>query len=89
MHTNLDQRLQRGPGPKYCPADVEGSWDAEVLTGRTVEEATTIAAENGCEVRVGRQDGVDLAVTMDFRPNRLNFDVEGSDQRIIQIMGVG
>lgn len=88
LHENLNQRFQRGDGPKYCPADVENSWNAKVLEGKTLEEATVIAAANGCQVRVARQDGVDLAVTEDFRVNRLNLDVEGPDQRIVRIMSV-
>jgi len=89
MHKDLNRLFQRGPGAKYCPADVENSWNAKVLEGMTLEEATVIAAENGCLVRIARQDGVDLAVTKDFRVNRLNLDVEGPDQRIVRIMSVG
>lgn len=88
LHQDLDRRFQRGPGPKYCPADVEDSWNAEVLEGMTLEEATVIAAANGCQVRVARRDGVDLPVTMDFRVDRLNLAVEGPDQQVVQVLSV-
>ena len=46
-------------------------------TGLSVEEATKMVAADGWELRVVREDGEDLAVTADFRDNRLNVAVEG------------
>ena len=46
------------------------------VVGLSVDEATTAAAESGWEVRVARQDGVDLPVTLDFRENRINVAIE-------------
>jgi len=87
-HRDLSQRFQLGPGPKYCPSNVENSWNAKSLEGKTYEEAQAIAAENGCELRVVRQDGVDLVVTMDFSHSRLNVEVEGPDLRVVRILSV-
>lgn len=88
-HKDSDKFLQQGPGPKYCPSNVENSWNAKALEGKTLEQAETIAAGNGCEVRVMRQDGVDLAGTADFRFNRLNVEVEGPDPIVLRILSVG
>ena len=86
---DFKDRFQSGPGPKFCPSDQENSWNAKTdLEGKTFQEGVAIAAEYGCEVRIVRQDGVDLAVTMDFRFNRLNVEVEGPEQRIIRVDSV-
>jgi hypothetical protein len=47
----------------------------EDYVGLTVEEAGAKADDAGVVWRVVSEDGEDLAVTMDFQPERLNFTV--------------
>lgn len=56
------------------PADSDN--DFAEYVGLSVEEAQTKAEQDGRPSRVVRVDGEDLAVTMDFIENRLNFEVE-------------
>lgn len=44
--------------------------------GLTVEQAADLAKENGVSFRVVKEDGKYLAVTMDYRPGRINAEVE-------------
>ena len=48
----------------------------EAYIGLTIEDATAKAEEEGVPSRVVKVDGEDLAVTMDFIADRLNFVVE-------------
>lgn len=57
------------------------------LTGLTVDEATRVAEQSGWSVRVVREDGVDLAVTMDFRENRMNVAVV--DGLVTELVSIG
>jgi hypothetical protein len=45
-------------------------------TGLTVEEAGAQADEEGRPWRVVKEDGKELAVTLDYNEQRLNFEVE-------------
>jgi hypothetical protein len=72
---------------------VEGSGagvDAAPLAdvrGLSLDEATKLAESQGWIVRVAREDGVDLALTMDFVDNRLNVAVEGGV--VTEVLSVG
>ena len=59
----------------------------EDYTGLSVEEATKVVAADGWELRVVREDGEDLAVTDDFRDNRLNVAVV--DGVVTELVSVG
>jgi len=84
-----DNPSQQGPGPKYCPGTVGSTWNAKAdFVGKTVQEATPIAAGNGCSVRVVKKDGESLIITMDFSFNRINVEVEGPDELITAINGI-
>jgi hypothetical protein len=60
------------------PAPTEPTVPAELetLVGLEVEAATAAATELGYELRIARQDGEDLALTMDFVESRVNVAVE-------------
>ena len=58
-----------------------------MLVGLTEEEATAEAEERGWILRVVRRDGEDLAVTMDFRPNRVNVEV--TDGEVTAVLSTG
>ena len=85
--------------PDQQPID-EGSIDArpiddpevalsvlEPLVGLSIEEFTAEAEALGYSVRVVRQDGEDLPVTMDLRPDRANVEVEGP--RVVGLVSIG
>ncbi len=57
------------------------------VVGLSVDEATAAAAESGWEVRVAREDGVDLPVTADFRENRINVAIEAGV--ITEVLSIG
>jgi hypothetical protein len=63
-----------GPAPTTIAFDLTA---LEPLVGRPLDEFTAAAEELGGTVRVVEEDGVDLAVTDDFRFNRVNVAVEG------------
>jgi hypothetical protein len=76
------------PADSSVPADTTAATpDPAAFVGQTVEAATPMAAEAGVELRVVREDGVDLVVTEDFRENRLNVAVE--DGVITELVSIG
>jgi hypothetical protein len=50
--------------------------DGAQLVGMRLDVAISWVEEQGRQWRVGREDGVDLAVTADFVPDRVTFTVE-------------
>lgn len=52
-----------------------GATEAETLVGLSETEAFDLAKANGWEVRVVSRDGVDEAVTMDYRMDRVNLTI--------------
>ena len=78
--------------PKQCPQPwfgngVDRQLDSRELVGLTLAAARAEAAEYGCDVRVERRDGRDLAVTEDLRPDRIGVTVE--DGSVTAVSGVG
>jgi hypothetical protein len=74
--------------------DIEPGTDPEVaiqlleeFVGLSIEEFTAEAKASGFETRVVMQDGEPLAVTMDFRTDRVNVAVEGP--RVVAIESIG
>ena len=61
--------------------------DGTSLVGLCLADATATAEANGFTVRVVRQDGVDLAVTADFQPQRMNVVVEQAIVTEVQSLG--
>jgi hypothetical protein len=45
--------------------------------GKTIDEATKYAEEGGFEVRIVEVDGQAKMLTMDVKPNRINFRIRG------------
>ncbi len=57
------------------------------VVGLSVDDATSAATEVAWEVRVAREDGVDLPVTADFRENRINVAIEAGV--ITEVLSIG
>ncbi len=86
---NRDDLFQYGPGPKYCPGNAGETWDArDDLIGKTLAEATAFAKQKGCAIRPVYIDGVGQMITSDLRFNRINVEIEGTEERIVSIHGV-
>lgn len=68
-----------GSAPKEAPAEAEtgeAGGDAEFV-GLTLEEAEALAEKRELPHRVVMVDGEPRPATKDYRPNRLNFELEG------------
>ncbi len=52
-----------------------GVFSKQEYVGKTIEEATKYAEEGGFSVRIVEKDGQTYMLTMDLKPNRLNFRV--------------
>ncbi|MCX6522461.1 MAG: hypothetical protein NTZ21_17525 [Actinobacteria bacterium] len=66
---------------------VDAAFDGSTLVGLTVDAASKLAEASGWTVRVAREDGVDLAVTMDYRDNRFNVAVEAGV--VTEVVSIG
>lgn len=63
--------------PVPAPSEEASSFDENTdYIGLSVELAQELAASRGAPFRVTKEDGVDLAVTLDYRPGRINATVE-------------
>ena len=76
-----------GPDGALTADDITVAEAQQSIVGLTVDEATKVATESGWTVRVAREDGADLAVTMDYNPARLNVAVEAGV--ITEVLNVG
>ncbi len=70
-----------------CPEEPTEESADELLVGLTEAEATEAAEACGWILRVGRVDGQDRPLTLDFRPNRVT--VELTDGEVTAITGIG
>ncbi len=71
-----------------APSDGEAQdFDETIVIGLPVDEAEAAAEEAGFTMRIARQDGEDLALTMDFIPNRVNVEV--ADGVVTGVVSVG
>jgi hypothetical protein len=70
-----------------CPEEPAEESADELLVGLTEAEATDAAEACGWIVRVGRVDGEDRPLTLDFRPNRVTVEV--TDGEVTAITGIG
>jgi hypothetical protein len=83
-----DEETAATTAETVAPADGEAlEFDESIVTGLSVEEAETAAEEAGFTLRIARQDGEDLALTMDFIPNRVNVEV--TDGVVTGVVSVG
>lgn len=75
------------PAAVVCTGPPRGTFDATAIVGDSVADAKGAAAEQGCSVRVAMRDGEGLALTQDFRPDRVNVAVE--DGEVTEIIDIG
>jgi hypothetical protein len=66
---------------------VDAGFDGSTVVGLTVDEASKLAEASGWTVRVAREDGVDLALTMDYNETRLNVVVEAGV--VTEVVSIG
>lgn len=82
-----DLPINKDPSAVQCTGAPEGIFDATAIVDEPIEAATQAAADVGCEIRIVAEDGKSLAVTDDFRPDRVNVVVE--DGTVIEIDSIG
>jgi hypothetical protein len=70
-----------------CPEEPTEESADELLVGLTEANATEAAEACGWILRVGRVDGEDRPVTLDFRPNRVTVEI--TDGEVTAITGIG
>jgi hypothetical protein len=75
------------PSAVICTGPPRGTFDATSIVGETEDEATAAAEAEGCSIRVVERDGKALAVTEDFRPDRINVAV--ADGIVEEIVNLG
>lgn len=75
------------PAAVQCTAPPEGVFDATEIVGESLQQAERAAQEQGCSVREVERDGEGLAVTEDFRPDRVNVTTENGD--VTRIVSLG
>jgi hypothetical protein len=73
--------IARPPRPVFCPQTGtqqtgNGSFDARTLLGMPYANAAMTSAKHGCKSRVVMRNGQHLAVTADFRPDRVDVSVD-------------
>ena len=75
------------PSAVRCTAPPQGVFDATAVVGLPLEKAEATAEQKGCSVRMVERDGEQLAVTQDFRPDRVNVAIR--DGEVTRIVGIG
>jgi hypothetical protein len=60
---------------------------AEAVVGYCLTDAQKLAESHGYQLRVVRQDGVDLAATADFSESRINVAVKGDI--VVEVVSIG
>jgi hypothetical protein len=86
-----------GPGSDEEAAIMEElfNWASKELVGMDLDAAIELAATKDAELRVARRDGEDLALTMDYRFNRINVATTTADgsgtgpETIVEVMFPG
>jgi sugar/nucleoside kinase (ribokinase family) len=64
-----------------CPEEPTEESADELLIGLTEAEATEAAEACGWILRIGRVDGEDRPLTLDFRPNRVTVEITDGGHR--------
>ncbi len=78
------------PADSIGPVDsiaVDADEAAKALVGASEEEAAKVAADRGWGFRVAVRDGVDLMLTWDYWPGRVNVEV--SDGAVVAVSSIG
>lgn len=74
------------PSAVQCTGPPKGVFDATEIVGGSLQGAERAAQAEGCSVREVERDGEGLAVTEDFRPDRVNVATEnGEVTRIVSL----
>ncbi len=74
------------PSSVQCTGPPKGTIDATKLVGKSLADTSAEAEAEGCAVRVVEKNGKPLAVTQDFRPDRINVATE--DGKVVRIDGL-
>ncbi len=69
-----------------CTGPPQGVFDATATIGEPIAKAQAAAREKGCEIRIVIKDGKPLAVTDDYRPDRVN--VATVNDKVTRITGI-
>jgi hypothetical protein len=75
------------PAAVQCTGPPEGVFDASATVGTKLTAARDAAETEGCSIRVAMRDGEGLALTEDFRPDRVNVAVGGDS--VTEIISIG
>ena len=82
-----DLPINEDPSAVRCTGDPQGTFDANAVVGDPIAAAKRAASEQGCEIRVAVRNGEGLALTQDFRPDRVNVAVESG--KVTEILNIG
>ena len=75
------------PDPTITPVDRAADTDVATLVGMTLADAEAWAGSRGLTIRPVKIDGEDLAVTKDYREDRINVEVNNGI--VIAVQGIG
>ncbi len=73
------------PGADDQPVLLTPDLSVDDFVGLTEDEATSLANENGLDNRIVRVDDEFFAVTRDFRPSRLNFEIDDDTVTVVTL----
>ncbi len=82
-----DLPVNEDPAAVSCTAPPMGTFDATATVGGSLKDGRAAALEQGCSIRVAMRNGKGLALTEDFRPDRVNVAVESGE--ITEILSIG
>jgi hypothetical protein len=80
------------PGPLTTELPVPVSIDdAKQLAGLTLDQATVLATQKGWTVRVSERDGINLPVTADYSPTRVNVSTTTKNgvETVFDVVSIG
>lgn len=72
----IEFKIVRFTGREDITEQITAMVDPESYVGLSINEATEKAKTHGLASRITRQDGVPRIVTEDYKPYRLNFQIE-------------
>lgn len=52
--------------------------------GMKIKHAGSFCKRNNIEYRINSKDGIDAAITQDYKPARYNFDIKGKKEIIVR-----
>ncbi len=81
-----DLPKNKDPSAVQCTGAPKGVFDATAIVGEPYAQARKAALAQGCDVRAVVKDGKPLAVTQDFRPDRIDVVVRDGD--VVRIDGI-